>query len=227
MNKLNTFLLQAMLTVFLLFSFQASSQTITSDVGTTICKGTTVVMTASDYDEWQVSTDNGDNWTSLGNANTYASANISNGAKYRTVSMSYDPVNDDFITTYSNILTFTVNGDLAGTNTISTPDRGSLNFNGTDQSFLMSPGFAVNTGAFTFDVWFKLNDAPSDIQPFVLLGAGSDNATNNRALNIFLAAPNVIRYMTPGGMDQWPLLFQRCKPTPGITWSWYVMLPET
>lgn len=194
MNIINALLLQAMLPVLLLFSFQARSQSITSDVGTTICKGTTVVMTASGYDEWQVSTNNGATWTSLGSATSYATANIGNGYKYRTATEEYDFFTDEFFTTYSNILTFTVNGERTGTNTISTPDRGSLSFNGTDQSFSMSPGFAVNTDPFTFDVWFKLNEAPNETGSFVLLGAESSTASNFKSLNILLAAPNVIRY---------------------------------
>ena len=194
MNIIKALLLRAILPVLLLFSFQARSQSISSDVGTTICKGTTVVMTASGYDEWQVSTNNGTSWTSLGSATSYATASIGNGFKYRTATDEYDPDTDEFFTTYSNILTFTVNGERTGTNTISTPDRGSLSFNGTDQSFSMSPGFAVNTDPFTFDVWFKLNEAPNETGSFVLLGAESNNASNFKSLNIYLAAPNVIRF---------------------------------
>lgn len=193
MTKFNACAL-GVLCSLLCISLQTFSQSISSDVGTTICKGTTVVMTASGYDEWQVSTNNGASWTSLGNATSYATASIENGYKYRTVTQEYDPFTDEFFTTYSNTLTFTVNGERAGTNTISSPDRGSLSFNGTDQSFSMSPGFAVNTDPFTFDVWFKMNEAPNESGSFVLLGAESNTASNFKSLNILLAAPNVIRY---------------------------------
>jgi hypothetical protein len=119
-------------------------------------------MTADSYLEWEVSTDGGSSWNSLGMGEKYASASIANNSKYRGKANDYSSFPPSEV--YTNIITFTVNGERVGTNTISTPDRGSLNLNGTDQSFLMTPGFAVNTGAFTFEAWFKMNEAPYENQ---------------------------------------------------------------
>lgn len=157
----------------LLLNASLQAQTISSDVGTTICKGTTVVMTADSYADWEVSTDNGSNWTGIGSGKRFASSSIGNGHKYKVKSMSgTDPITDEPIYSYSNVLTFTVNGERAGINTISVPSRGSLSFNGSNQGFQMSSGFSVGTGAFTFETWFRLNEAPWENNYFVLLGAG-------------------------------------------------------
>ena len=145
-------------------------------------------MTADSYLEWEVSTDGGSSWNSLGMGEKYASASIANNSKYRGKANDYSSFPPSEV--YTNIITFTVNGERVGTNTISTPDRGSLNLNGTDQSFLMTPGFAVNTGAFTFEAWFKMNEAPYENQFFVLLGAGN----NFKAVSVIVYDPVTIKY---------------------------------
>lgn len=189
MMKFYSHILWSMLPAFLLMTLQSVGQTITSDLGTTICKGQTVLMTADNYTEWEISTDGGSNWNSLGAGNNYASASIVNGSKFRT--KTYDPMSFPPAEIYSNILTFTVNGEKTGTNTVSTPSRGSITFNGTDQGYLMTPGVAVNSGAFTFDVWFRLNEAPYENNMFAILGAGVDNF---KAVSIMIADPRTIKY---------------------------------
>jgi Concanavalin A-like lectin/glucanases superfamily len=200
MTKFNARLFGGMLCILLCISLQTFSQTITTDLGSgpniTICKGQSVVMTGDSYMEWEVSTDGGYNWNSLGMGEKYASASISNNSKYRGKANDYSSFPPSEV--YTNIITFTVNGERTGLNTITSPDRGSLNLNGTDQSFLMTPGFAVNTGAFTFEAWFKMNEAPYENQFFVLLGAGN----NFKAVSVIVYDPVTIKYDSWGYASQ-------------------------
>lgn len=189
MMKFYTHMLRVMLPAFFLISLQSASQTISSDVGTTICKGQTVVMTADSYYEWEVSTNNGSSWTSLGSGNNFASASITDGSKYRA--KTYDYMSEFPSEIFSNVLTFSVAGDRTGINTISAPSRGGISLNGTDQGYLLTPGVAVNSGAFTFDVWFRLNEAPYENNMFAILGAGVDNF---KAVSIMIADPRTIKY---------------------------------
>jgi|GEM_PF-3435348 len=180
----------------LLLTAGLQAQTLSSDVGPTICKGTTVVMTTDGFHEWEVSTDGGSNWTSLGRSNEpyrYASSSIGNGYKYRVKSEVYDDFGPPSFN-YSGALTFEVNGERAGMNTITDPSRGSISFNGTDQAFLMSPGISVGTSAFTFEAWFRMDEAPWDNGMFVLMGAGN----NFKAVSVLVADPNTIRFDSKG-----------------------------
>ena len=176
----------------LLFPSLLRSQTIFSDVGTTICKGTVVVMTAGSYADWEFRTNDGESWTYIGSAEKYASASIGNGYQYRASIMTgydpFDPMSGPMYS-YSNTLTFNVRGERAGLNTISDPSRGSLQFNG-GQAYSMSPGMAVDTGAFTFEAWFRLNEAPSEQDMYALLGAGD----NFKAVSVIIADPQTILY---------------------------------
>jgi len=196
MMKFYTHMMRGILPALLMISLQTIGQTISSDVGTTICKGQTVIMTTDGYYEWEVSTDNGSSWTSLGYANSpykYSSSSIGNGYKYRVKSMVYDEFGPPSYN-YSEVLTFTVNGQQAGMNNITDPSRGSISFNGSNQGLQMSSGFSVETGAFTFETWFRLTEVPWDQNYFVLLGADPNDAVNQRALSIVIPDPNTIRY---------------------------------
>ncbi len=188
MMKFYSQLMRGMMPAVFLISLQTVGQTISSDVGTTICKGQTVVMTADSYYEWEVSTNNGSSWTSLGSGNNYASASIINGSMYRA--KTYDYMSEFPSEIFSNVLTFTVAGERTGNNTITTPSRGSISLNGTDQGYLMTPGVAVNSGAFTFEVWFRMNEAAYENNMFAILGAGN----NFKAMSIMVADPKTIKY---------------------------------
>jgi hypothetical protein len=196
MSNFNTLILRGMLPALLIISLHGVAQTITSDVGTTICKGQTVLMTADNYAEWEVITDGGANWSTLVQGNSYASANIANGSKYRVKLSDYSsfPPSE----TYSNILTFTVNGEKAGINTISAPSRGSIEFNGLDQAFQMTPGISVGANAFTFDGWFRLKDVPKikDTDPYMYTLFGS--TSGDRPMSVMLADPTTVRFQSFG-----------------------------
>jgi hypothetical protein len=180
----------------LLLTAGLQAQTISSDVGTTICKGTTVVMTASTQGVWQFRTSTGGSWTDLGSSNIYTTAGIGNGYEYRLRVSRYDD-NDNEIISYSDTLSFTVNGEQAGINTITDPSRGSISLSGS-HAFSMSPGIAVNAAAYTFDVWFRLNLVPglkTDAAMYSLIGAGTGVT---HALSVIIANANTVRLQCSG-----------------------------
>jgi hypothetical protein len=200
LSMMRVFLHIFLIPILLLSAGKAVSQhSISSDVGTNICKGTVVTMTSDlSNGNWEISRDNGASWNFIGYADgsNFSYSNIANNDRIRQLAdvMDFsDPFNPSFSTSTSNELIFTVTGEKAGINTISSPDRGSISLNGNDQGFLLTPGFAVNTGAFTFETWFRLNDAPKYIGSggmYVLLGAGD----NFKAVSIIIADPTTIKY---------------------------------
>ena len=198
MMKFYTHMLRVMLPAFWLISLQSASQTISADVGAgdalTICKGQTVVMTADNAVQWEFSTNNGISWTPLINGYSFSTANIGNGYQYR--GQYYDFMTDENQPT--NTLVFTVNGEQVGTNTITSPNRGSISFNGNDQAFQITPGIAVETNPFTFDGWFRLNAIPisnDDPNMFTLFGAGNGGS---RPISIIVSDARTIRFQSFG-----------------------------
>ena len=184
------------LTLLLTFlcALNARTQTISSDVGTTICKGQTVVMTGHTYYSWYRSTDGGSSWNMVSRGYTYATAAIQNGYQFK--GEYYDVSSDNNLLTPP--VTFVVNGEQVGVNTVSSASRGTATYNGTDQAFLMTPGFSVGSDPFTFDSWFRLNDVPStdeDPSMFTLIGAGSGG---DRPVSIMLANATTVRFQSFG-----------------------------
>ena len=136
------------LTVLLTFlcPLNALSQTISSDVGTTICKGQTVVMSGHDNYRWYSSTDGGSSWNMVSSGYTYATATIQNGYPFK--GEYYDVSSDNIL--FTPAVTIVVNGEQVRVNTISSASRGTTTYNGTDQAFLMTLGFSVGSDLFTF-----------------------------------------------------------------------------